>query len=184
MVTVNKGHLLNIMMQFLRSTFKDIPYRWFVLAVLVAFADQSSKFWAEATLLFNTPVAVFPGFNLTLLYNYGIAFGLFNDASGWQQWVLVPLILLITLVVAVWLAKMSAKNNWVGIALGLVLGGALGNMYDRLFVGHVIDFIQVYAGQFYWPAFNVADMAICIGAFMLAKDIFKSDNNEDVGKVS
>ena len=165
---------------------RSLPYRWFGLAALVLAIDQFMKHLAVTTLVFNEPVAIFPGFNLTLLYNYGIAFGLFNDSQGSQHLLLIPMVIFLTAGIGIWLAKLSRNEVWVGTALGLILGGALGNMWDRLYVGYVIDFVQLYVDTWYWPAFNFADAAICVGALMLIRDMFKAeedvkeeDNNEN-----
>ncbi len=140
---------------------------WLGLALCVCILDQITKFWASSVLVYAVPEPVFAGFNLTLLHNTGAAFSFLNDQSGWQRWFFAAIALIVATVVVFWLAALERGQRWAPIALALVLGGAIGNLIDRLYFGYVIDFIQVYYQQWYWPAFNVADSAITVGAVML-----------------
>lgn len=140
---------------------------WLGLAVLVALLDQATKAMALQALDYGVPRAVFPGFNLTLLYNTGAAFSLLDDASGWQRWFFSGVACVVGVIMVVWLQSLDRAERWAPLALALILGGAVGNLIDRLLHGYVIDFIQVYYAQWSWPAFNIADSAISVGAVML-----------------
>lgn len=140
---------------------------WLILAVAIVVADQVTKFYATQLLNYGDPVAVFPGFNLTLVYNTGAAFSFLSDASGWQRWFFAAIALLVSVVITVWLRQVGEREWWLPIALTLILGGAIGNFWDRVSLGYVIDFIQVYYDNRFFPAFNVADSAISVGAVML-----------------
>ncbi|MEM7543461.1 MAG: signal peptidase II [Pseudomonadota bacterium] len=142
--------------------------RWYLLAGFVIAADQITKQAALAQLAYASPVAVVPGFfNLTLLFNTGAAFSLLDSASGWQRWFFIGLAGVVSIGIAVWLARIERARVWMPTALALILGGALGNLADRVTLGYVVDFIQLYYQDWYWPAFNLADSAICLGAGML-----------------
>ncbi len=103
-----------------------------------------------------------------------MAFSLFSD-GGWQVWMLTILTAVVSLIITVWLFRTPRDHRWQAASLALVLGGALGNLIDRLRYGHVVDFIDVYYGQYHWPAFNIADSAITVGAVMLAIILFRED---------
>lgn len=140
---------------------------WLALACLVCVVDQFTKQLATAALEYAVPRPVLPGFNLTLLHNTGAAFSLFHDQAGWQRWFFATIAIVVGAVVVWWLARLAPGQRWAPLALALVLGGACGNLVDRLLLGYVVDFIQVYYRDWYWPAFNVADSAISVGAVML-----------------
>jgi signal peptidase II len=138
----------------------------FALAGLVIVADQVSKWLALHYLAPYEPVALLPGLNATLLFNTGAAFSFLSDAGGWQHWLFLLLAFVVALALAVWLWR-GVPERGVRVALALLLGGALGNAIDRLYHGHVVDFIDVYAGRWHWPAFNLADSAITVGVLLL-----------------
>ncbi len=142
-------------------------WRWLWLSALVVVLDQATKGLAEFYLEFLRPVPVLPSFNLTLMYNTGAAFSLLADASGWQRWFFMILAVGISAVLLVWIGRLRPGQWLLGLALGLILGGAVGNLIDRILHGHVIDFIQIYYDRWYWPAFNIADSAITVGAVLL-----------------
>jgi len=144
--------------------------KWLGVTVLIIVLDQLTKYLAEAHLGYAEPLAVLPSFNLTLLYNRGAAFSFLNDAGGWQRWFFVTVSLLASVALLVWLRKLHAHQWRLALALSLVLGGAVGNLIDRLWLGHVVDFIQVYYRDWYFPAFNIADSAITVGAILLIWD--------------
>jgi signal peptidase II len=152
--------------------------RWVWLSLGVVLLDQLSKYLAVKHLVLNAPLAVFPGFNLTLVYNTGAAFSLLRDAGGWQRWLFVALAVAIAVFILIWLWRLPVRRNWLGCALALVLGGALGNLWDRVSLGYVIDFIDLYYAHWHWPAFNLADSAITAGAIMLVIDTFWFDRAE------
>ncbi|HHH42618.1 MAG TPA: lipoprotein signal peptidase [Gammaproteobacteria bacterium] len=144
--------------------------KWLGLSVVVIMLDQLTKHLAEARLVYGEPLAVFPSFNLTLLYNRGAAFSFLSDAAGWQRWFFVTVSFSASAFLVYWLRKLGPQQRLLALALSLVLGGAVGNLVDRLLIGHVVDFIQLYYRDFYWPAFNVADSAISVGAVLLVWD--------------
>tara|TARA_R110002073_G_scaffold73682_2_gene180276 strand:+ start:91 stop:564 length:474 start_codon:yes stop_codon:yes gene_type:complete len=140
---------------------------WLMLAAVVVVLDQLTKFGASAMLNYAEPVAIFPGLNFTLAHNTGAAFSLLSEASGWQRWFFAAIALVVSVVITAWLRQIGDGELWLPLALSLILGGAIGNFIDRLNFGYVVDFIQVYYKTWYWPAFNIADSAICVGAVVL-----------------
>lgn len=144
--------------------------RWLWLSALVVFLDQLSKQLATAFLDYAQPVELLPVFDLTLLHNTGAAFSFLAGAGGWQRWLFALLAAVVSVVLVVWIKRLKAHETWLAIALALVLGGALGNLYDRVLLGYVVDFISVHYRQNYFPAFNLADSAISVGAVMLIID--------------
>jgi signal peptidase II len=150
---------------------------WLWLAVSVVLLDQLSKQIAAATLKLYHPVRLAPSVNLTLMHNTGAAFSMLNQAGGWQRWLFVALGAIVGAVIVWWLRRLPAERRWLACALALILGGAAGNVIDRIFLGYVVDFIDVYYGRWHWPAFNIADSAITIGAVMLLIDAFRKDGD-------
>lgn len=139
-----------------------LPWLWLSLAVIVL--DQVTKLVAMSLLERYETVPVFPGFNWTLAFNFGAAFSFLNVPGGMQRWLFTGLALVISAVLVVWLSR-TERRDWVGAApLALIIGGAIGNVIDRIRLGYVIDFIDVYYGDWHWPAFNIADSAICVAA--------------------
>ncbi len=145
--------------------------RWLWLSLLVIILDQTTKFFALHYLTFNQPTFVTFFFNLTLAQNPGAAFSLLAQAGGWQGWLFGFIAILVSTVIIYWLYKLPSDKIWLPVALALILGGALGNLCDRLAHGYVVDFLDFYIGNWHWPAFNLADSAISIGAVMLIIDI-------------
>ncbi len=141
---------------------------WLFLSLLVIAFDQLSKYVALTELQTVGSVAVIPGFlNWTLAFNPGAAFSFLAGEGGWQRWLFAALAVGVSAVLVFWLAR-TARGDWRNAApLALIIGGALGNLIDRLRLGHVVDFIHVHYQQWNYPAFNIADSAICIGAVML-----------------
>ncbi|MGO0707409.1 signal peptidase II [Pseudomonas paracarnis] len=149
---------------------------WLVLSLLVLVIDQVSKAHFEGSLEMFQQIVVIPNyFSWTLAYNTGAAFSFLADGGGWQRWLFALIAVVVSAVLVVWLKRLGRDDTWLAVALALVLGGALGNLYDRIALGHVIDFILVHwQNRHYFPAFNFADSAITVGAIMLALDMFKS----------
>jgi signal peptidase II len=148
---------------------------WLWLSLLVLVVDQASKYYFEHRLDLYEQIVVIPDyFSWMLAYNTGAAFSFLADSSGWQRWLFALIAIVVSVVLVVWLKRLGRDDTWLAIALALVLGGALGNLYDRVVIGHVIDFIFVHWKEHGFPAFNVADSAITVGAIMLALDMFKS----------
>ena len=147
--------------------------RWLWLAALVVVLDLGTKAMATATLNYGNPVPVMPMFNLTLLHNTGAAFSFLAGAAGWQRWFFITLALVVSVFLVRWLKQLKADETWSAIAIALILGGALGNVYDRVVHGYVVDFLHFYWNDYHFPAFNIADTAITIGAGMMILDIFR-----------
>ncbi len=147
--------------------------RWLWFATVLVVVDQATKFWIERSFAFGERLPVVPGlFDLTLVYNRGAAFSFLAGASGWQRWFFTALGLGAAGFI-VWLLARHASQRLFALALALILGGAVGNVIDRIARGQVVDFLLVYWQRFHWPAFNVADSAITIGAILLIVDEFR-----------
>jgi len=155
-----------------------LKYLW--LSGLVIVLDQVSKWLMASWLSLYESVAVMPFFNLTMAHNTGAAFSFLAQAGGWQRWFFVSLTAMISLGLFVWLKKLSVNAKLEAVAISLILGGALGNVIDRFYHGYVIDFLDVYYGSYHWPAFNIADSAIVIGATLLIIDSFRSKPKSDL----
>lgn len=144
-------------------------FKWWWLAVVVAMADQASKYFA-LTRLQDGDVAVAPFLNFILAFNSGAAFGFLSDAGGWQNAFFVAIAVAVGVAILFMLRQLKPGQAHIAVALMLVLGGAVGNLIDRLRFGHVVDFIDFYIGNWHWYTFNIADAAITIGAIVLALD--------------
>ena len=143
--------------------------RWLWLSAIVFGLDQLTKYAVTANFQFGESRYIFSWFNLVLAHNTGAAFSFLANASGWQREFFIVLTLVITAVL-LWMLKNNHHNCVLSTALALVVGGALGNLYDRVVHGFVVDFVQWHAAGYFWPAFNVADSAICLGAVLLILD--------------
>lgn len=150
--------------------------KWFWLTAIVIIVDQLTKYQAGQYLVLHEPIAIITGFNLTLMHNTGAAFSFLSQAGGWQRWFFIGLASVIGIGIIVWMIGLPSEKSWLTASLALILGGALGNLWDRAVLGYVVDFIEIYYRDWYWPAFNVADSAITIGAVMLIIDAFWLDN--------
>lgn len=157
---------------------------WLWLTVFVIAFDLITKQLAENFLSYGQPVPVLPVFDLTLLYNPGAAFSFLAGEDGWQRWFFTAIAVGVSIMLISWLYKLPRANKWLAIALALVLGGALGNLCDRLVYGHVIDFISVHWAGSYFPAFNIADSAITVGAIMLGLDVVFEARREKAAKAA
>ena len=142
---------------------------WWLSGSVIAL-DQAAKFLAERLLVMHQPVPVLPSFNWMLTYNPGAAFSFLAGAGGWQRWFFLVLGSLVSIALIIWLTRLRPEEKRLALALALILGGAIGNLIDRAWLGQVIDFIQLYYDRWYWPAFNIADSAITIGAALLVLD--------------
>jgi signal peptidase II len=129
--------------------------------------DQGTKQIAEAQLTLHQPVNLLPGFDWYLTYNTGAAFSLLADAGGWQRWLFTAIAVVISILILQWIRKLPEDDSLTALSLALILGGAIGNLIDRILFGHVIDYIQVWLGSYPFPAFNIADAAISVGAALL-----------------
>ncbi len=150
--------------------------KWLWLSVLVVCLDLWTKNLASQYLQMHEPVTVIPGFNLTLMHNYGAAFSFLGDAGGWQRWFFICLTLAVSAFIIIWLYGLKDRQRLMACALAMILGGAAGNLWDRVTLGYVIDYIDISLSFLPWrlfnpwPAFNIADSAIFIGAAMLIID--------------
>lgn len=146
---------------------------WLGFATLIVALDQATKYWITQVLRYGETVVLTPFFNLVLVHNPGAAFSFLSDQSGWQRWFFIVL----AIVVSGWLVMMirrHARELWLPLAASMILGGAIGNVIDRILFGAVIDFIQWHVADYYWPAFNVADSAITVGVVLLLWDQFRA----------
>jgi len=156
---------------------------WYGLALFLVLLDQYTKGLASASLEYARPVEVFSWFNLTLHHNTGAAFSFLSDAGGWQRYFFTVIASVVSLGIAAWLFMMPRNQTLLALSLGLILGGALGNLWDRVVLGYVVDFISVHYGGRYFPAFNIADSAITVGAGIMLLESFlnRHDDNAEQG---
>ncbi|MDP5136987.1 signal peptidase II [Rheinheimera baltica] len=157
------------------TLFKDTGWRLWWLMLLLVLADQLTKQVVIANMQLFESIELLPFFNFTYVRNYGAAFSFLSDAGGWQRWFFTFIAVAISCVLAVWLARNNKEQLKLNLALSLVLAGAIGNLIDRSVYGYVIDFLHVYYQNWHYPAFNIADSAICIGAGLLIWDSFSSN---------
>ena len=148
--------------------------RYFLMAMVIVLLDQLTKLWVLGTFEPFEVVTVLPVFNLTLVFNEGAAFSFLADAGGWQRYVFVLISAVMSVVFVVWLERVKAHEVWLANGLTLLLGGAVGNLIDRLWLGKVIDFLQWHWNEVYFPAFNLADAAITLGVIFLLWDSIKT----------
>jgi signal peptidase II len=146
--------------------------RWLALSAAIVALDLATKAWVSSAFRYGEVREVTPFFNLVLVHNTGAAFSFLADAGGWQRWFFAAVSIGISIAIVVMMRR-GQQSRLAFAALALVLGGALGNLWDRLTLGHVVDFVQLHAAGYYWPAFNVADSAICVGVALLLWDGFR-----------
>ncbi len=145
---------------------------WLTLCIIIA--DQVTKAAASNHLEMFQPLAITPFFNFTLVHNSGAAFSFLSEAGGWQRWFFSILATAVSIFILLWIKKLKPHEKADAIALSLILGGAIGNLIDRLRFGYVVDFMDLYIGTSHWPAFNIADSAITVGAILLIILSFKT----------
>ena len=139
----------------------------FGIVIVIVVLDQITKIWADRALDMYQQVYVNPFFNITKAYNYGAAFSFLDTPGGWQRWLFTGISLVVSIVLCVWLYRMSRAEKWLSLSISLILGGAVGNLIDRMYFGYVVDFIQVHWNDSYFPSFNIADAAITCGTVVL-----------------
>lgn len=144
--------------------------KWLILSAVVIVLDYVTKAWFSATMQLGESISLLPVFNWTLAHNYGAAFSFLHDAGGWQRWFFGGIAVVVSVGIVWWLTTLRQGMAFLAVALALVLGGAIGNLYDRMVHGYVVDFIHVHYQGWHFPAFNIADMAITVGAIMLIID--------------
>ena len=154
---------------------------WLLLsiAVVVFFADQLTKLWIVNQYIYGASDAVTSFFNLVRVHNFGAAFSFLNNEGGWQRWGFSIFAALVSLVILVWITRLTTQQKLEGLALALILGGALGNLYDRLTLGYVVDFLDFHWSGRHFPAFNIADSAICVGAGLILVEGFLKSPQDD-----
>ncbi|MEX0622713.1 MAG: signal peptidase II, partial [Saccharospirillum sp.] len=133
---------------------------WLLIAAMVVALDLWTKSLATQMLQYGRPVEILPVLDFTLLHNRGAAFSFLSSAGGWQRWVFTIIALAVSAVLLVWTLQLKPQERWLSVTLPLILGGALGNLYDRLTLGYVVDFVHFHWQGSYFPAFNIADAAI------------------------
>ncbi len=155
---------------------------WLGLSAVLVAVDQWSKWLAVSRLEYGNPVPFIDGFwNWTLVHNYGAAFSFLSSAGGWQRWFFTALAIVISTGLVVWLAR-TPRSDWrSALPFALIIAGAIGNVIDRIRYGYVVDFVDWYVGTWHWPAFNVADSAIVVGAALLVVLSFKSPDTTGKG---
>lgn len=169
--------------------------KWLWLTAFVIVLDQATKVAASTNLVLFRPWEFMPNFNFTLMHNTGAAFSFLSDAGGWQRWFFTIIALVFSAFILLWLKKLQKHERWHAVALAMVLGGAVGNLVDRLRLGYVVDFLDYYykgdsclPGFFavgdtcHWPAFNIADAAIFVGAAALIIAGFREPAKKDSEK--
>lgn len=152
-------------------------WRWLMLALPLLALDLFTKQLAVSQLSYAEPVELLPVLNMTLLYNYGAAFSFLAGADGWQRWMFSGVALLVSGFILHWLRSVPKSQWWVSLALVLILAGALGNLWDRVSLGYVVDFISFHYAGYYFPAFNIADTTITIGSALLIVDMLWCQKN-------
>lgn len=156
--------------QFSHGAFPPWPWMWLGVTAVVILLDWFTKQRASEALELYRPVEVFSWLNITLAHNYGAAFSFLSDAGGWQRGFFITLASAVSLVLLVWLLRLPRREWVTGLGLALVLGGAIGNLIDRIQLGYVVDFVDVHFFGWHYPAFNVADSAITCGVILLLLD--------------
>jgi signal peptidase II len=146
--------------------------KWLWLSLLAIILDQASKLAIAGSMRLYESIDIMPFFKLTYVHNTGAAFSFLSEAGGWQRWFFAGLALVISVAIAVWLTRLKKHETLLAVALALILGGAVGNLIDRLAYGYVIDFLDVYYGTWHWPAFNIADSAITLGVMLMLAESF------------
>ncbi|WDE08156.1 signal peptidase II [Thalassomonas viridans] len=164
----------------MKVNFADSGLRWIWLTLVFLVIDQVTKHWVAGTMDLYQSIKVLSFFNITYVHNPGAAFSFLADQPGWQRWFFAAIATIASVVFVVWLAKTPKENKMLGIAFALMLSGALGNLIDRVLLGYVIDFLDFYIGSYRWPAFNIADSAIFVGAALMILDSFKGSGKENV----
>lgn len=142
-----------------------------LVALVIVALDQWTKYLASSLLTYGMPVEVLPVFNLTLQHNTGAAFSFLADAGGWQRWFFTAVSAIVSVALVVWLCRLKPGQVLLTASLSCILGGAVGNLWDRVVQGYVVDFISLHYNSAYFPAFNIADSAITIGAGLMILDM-------------
>ena len=152
---------------------------WYGLVVAIIVLDQLSKYWVQAQFFEGQRVNLLAILDFTLVYNEGAAWSFLSDAGGWQRWLFTGISSVVSVVLVVWIYRLERGQALLMAALTLILAGAVGNLIDRVMLGKVVDFVLFYYNDWYFPAFNVADSAITLGAMLMIADIFVNQPKAD-----
>ena len=144
--------------------------KWLSLSVIVVLLDQISKYFASHYLVLGQPKHILPFFNFTLAFNTGSAFSFLNNQSGWQIWFFAAIACVVSIVLLVWLIRTPQEKIILPCGLAMIIGGAIGNVIDRVHLGYVIDFLDFHLNNWHWATFNIADSAVVVGAFLIIAD--------------
>lgn len=155
------------MTEYLLSARTPSRFGWVIWSILALCADQLSKYWAVHNLVPYHAKPIVEHLSLYLSFNPGAAFSLLSNAGGWQRELLIGIALVVSFVIVVSLSRISPARKAMRLGLALMLGGAIGNLIDRIYLGYVIDFIDVFVQPYHWPAFNIADCSVCLGGLLL-----------------
>lgn len=161
-------------------TNSSIRWSWYALAIVIIVLDQLSKYWVQLSFFEGERVNLLPILDFTLVYNKGAAWSFLSDAGGWQRWLFTAISSVVSIVLVIWIHRLVAIQKILLIALTLILAGAVGNLIDRIILGKVVDFVLFYYNGHYFPAFNVADSAITLGAIMMLIDVFWGPSEADL----
>lgn len=164
---------------------KNTGLKFLALSLLLIVVDQFTKIWIINNLALYADINILPVFDITNVRNYGAAFSFLSDAGGWQHYFFTSIAIVISVLLIYWMYKTPLNQRWLLVAYALILSGAIGNVMDRLNYGYVVDFLHFYYNDWHFPAFNVADMAISVGAGLLILDAFlEHKNSKDTDKDS
>jgi signal peptidase II len=156
--------------------------KWLTLSLFAIVLDQATKLAVAASVPLYEAIPLIPGFfNLTHVHNTGAAFSFLSQAGGWQRWFFAALAVVVSVTLTLWLARLKKHEILLAVSISLILGGAIGNLIDRLAYGYVIDFLDVYYQSWHWPAFNIADSAICVGVALLILESFGVGRGKEDG---
>jgi signal peptidase II len=170
--------MARVRLAFMLNLIRNSGLRFLWLTAIVFVLDQWTKVSVVEHIELYQSIEITGFFNLTYVRNYGAAFSFLADSGGWQRWFFTIIALVVSVVIIRWLSQTNKTQLMLPIAFCLILGGALGNVYDRLVLGYVVDFLSFYYNDWYFPAFNIADSAISLGAFLLIVDMFKNKEDE------
>lgn len=163
--------------------FSGTGLSWLWITVIFVVIDQITKQLTVSNMNLYDSIEVLPFFNITYVHNPGAAFSFLADQEGWQRWFFAGIASAASLLFVVWLAKTPKENKLLCVAFSLMLSGALGNLIDRVLFGYVIDFLDFYVGQSHWPAFNIADSVILVGASLMLIESYFNDKAEKTSKL-
>lgn len=164
----------------MRKPLLSTGLRWLWLVLVVIVIDFGSKQWIMDNLMLHQSMTIMPNLNFFYAHNYGAAFSFLADKGGWQRWFFAGIAVAIVLALLVMMYRISASQKLNGIAYALIIGGALGNLFDRSYHGFVVDFIDFYVGDWHFATFNIADCAICIGAALIVLEGFIAPSGKQV----